>query len=649
MTAHSLAAVGRRVEAPRTRRLVWPILGAAAVVAFLLFRGQATLPHDDDAGTFRALNDVRDWIDANRSANAVAALVFDGTRQAVAALVDITIGVLDAMGWAGVMAALATIGFAAGGRRVALLVLAGLAVLGSLGLWESSMQTLGLTIAAVVLSLALGVPLGILTAKSERVRAVITPVLDVMQIMPTFAYLAPMALLFLIGSASAAIATLIYAMPAAIRITALGIRTVPTASLEAATSLGATRGQLLRKVELPLARRALGLAVNQTIMLAVSMVVVTVLVGAPGLGVDILRALQRVNVGASFDAGLAIVVLAILLDRVTEAASRRAEPRAPVAGSRLRRNVLAAGVALTAVLVVASLASPSLFSAFPRELTGLSFREPVNAVVDWLKGNIYVFTDAIKTGFTTYLLNPLQAVLTSSPWWLVVAVAGIVGTLVNGPRPGIVAALSLLAIVGLGLWQHSMETLASVAVATLITLAIGALLGILSARSDAFARGLRPLLDVAQTMPAFVYLVPALALFDVGRFAGIVAAVIFATPPVIRLVDAGIRSVPATIVEAAVAAGSTGRQRLWKVQLPLARPALLLAVNQGIIMVLGMVVISGLVGGGGLGYDVVAGFAQYEDFGKGLAAGISLVLLGILLDRLTQGAGARRRPAPAGT
>jgi glycine betaine/proline transport system permease protein len=139
-----------------------------------------------------------------------------------------------------------------------------------------------------------------------------------------------------------------------------------------------------------------------------------------------------------------------------------------------------------------------------------------------------------------------------------------------------------------------------------------------------------------------VYLLPALALFGVGRFTAIVAAVIFAVPPVVRLVEAGIRLVPAVIMEAGAASGATRLQLLRKIQLPVARPALLLATNQGIIMVLGVVVLGGLVGGGALGFDVVTGFAQRRDFGLGLAAGICMVLLGVALDRISQGAGRRR-------
>ena len=245
------------------------------------------------------------------------------------------------------------------------------------------------------------------------------------------------------------------------------------------------------------------------------------------------------------------------------------------------------------------------------------------------------------------LINPLETVLTSAPWWLVMAVIIGIAWWISGLRSAAIAAACLVLLLLASLWEHSMQTLTTVLVATTVTLTIGIAIGILSARSDRLARVLRPVLDAAQTMPAFVYLIPAVALFGASRYTAIVASIIYAAPPVIRLVDVGIRSVSSTVMEAAIAAGSTERQLLWKVQLPLSRKALLLAVNQGIVLVLAMVVVGGLVGAGALGFDVVAGFAQRSNFGIGLVAGASIVLLGIMLDRISQGAGGRpvkRRP-----
>jgi glycine betaine/proline transport system permease protein len=171
---------------------------------------------------------------------------------------------------------------------------------------------------------------------------------------------------------------------------------------------------------------------------------------------------------------------------------------------------------------------------------------------------------------------------------------------------------------------------------------IGVVVGVWTGRNDLADRILRPFLDAGQTMPAFVYLIPGLALFGATRFTGIVAGVIYASPVVIKVVNEGIRDVSPSTIEAAVASGSTPWQVITKVQLPMARPHLLLAFNQGVIYVLAAVIVAGLVGGGGLGLDVINGFSQVSLAGTGLAAGIGIVLLGIMLDRITQGAGRRR-------
>ena len=269
----------------------------------------------------------------------------------------------------------------------------------------------------------------------------------------------------------------------------------------------------------------------------------------------------------------------------------------------------------------------------------------MSAAAEWVTDTFGTFTLALQNATTTFVLNPIQTVLTASPWWLITAVAVGLAVFLSGVRPAIISAICLGLIILLGLWEHSMITLANVLVATTLTLIIGIAVGIATARNDRLRVALRPVLDAAQTLPPFVYLLPALALFAPNRFTAIIAAVIFSVPPVIRLVEVGIRAVPSSAIEAATASGATRRQLLWKVQLPMSLPALLLAINQGIVMVLSMVVVGALVGAGALGYDVITGFAQGKDFGKGLAAGVAIVLLGIMLDRITQGAGGRRRTA----
>jgi glycine betaine/proline transport system permease protein len=617
------------------------------VVVYVVFRDRWVLAHNDGAAPFQFLNDVRDWVNDHRNSSPIFVYFFNYISIGIGDLVSAFQTVLHGMGWIGVTATAGAIGWVFSGWRIGLTALAGFLAFGVLGLWDESVDTLALTVAAVLLSLLVGFPLGVLAGRSGRVRRLLTPALDVMQIMPTFAYLTPMTLIFLIGPPAATIATMIYAIPPAIRITALGIREVPHESVEAAVSLGSTRWQTLRKVQLPMAKPAIVLAVNQTIMMALSMVVITALIDAPGLGQNIVQALEQVNVGMAFDAGVAIVIMAIALDRLTRGAGRRGDRTHGdgAAGRPARRRTLVGAAALLAIAAV--FGGKAVSPDFP---SGANFRFApyVNDLVNWVELHLFSVTDAIKNVCTYALLNPLQNVLTSAPWWLVVVAVFALGLRVSGLRPASTAAGCLALVAALGLWQHGMETMATVLVATVLTLATGCVLGVWTARSRAFSAVLRPVLDAAQTMPSFVYLLPAVALFGTTRFTAIVAAVIYAFPPVVRLVEEGIRGVPVTVVEAATAAGSTPRQLLWKVQLPMARRGLLLAANQGIVMVLAMVVVGGLVGAGALGYDVVAGFSQTTDFGKGLAAGIVIVLLGVMLDRITQGAGGGAEERGAG-
>lgn len=640
------ASSSARFTRPGRRTLV-AFLVLAAVAAYLAFRTDGAAD-SETAWAFRFFTDVRDWVDTNRDTSPLFLYGVNYLRLAVVVLVGAVQGALYGLGAIGLIAVVGAIALVLAGWRTALLAVGGFTALGLLGLWQESVDTLVLTLSAVLLAVLIGVPLGVLAARVKAFGAAVRPLLDVMQILPTFAYLAPMTLLFLIGEPAAVIATLIYAVPATIRITQLGISEVSRTTVEAATALGSTRWQLLRKVRLPMAAPTIVLAVNQTIMMALSMVVVTALIDAPGLGLNIIFALERVNVGAAFDAGLAIVVLAIVLDRVTTRAALRTPASGPP-GRHPRRGYRARGplspglLRAGALLVIAVVAFVlPLGQEFPGTWR-FSFAGPVNDVTRWAELHWYDVTEGLKNVITSGLLNPLETLLVTTPWWLLVAVVLAAGLLTGGWRSAVIAALATAGLSGLGLWQHSMQTLATVLVATVLTMLIGVLLGVFSARHDRFAGGLRPVLDAAQTMPSFVYLLPAVALFGASRFTAIVAAVIYAVPPVVRLVERGIRDVPATVVEAARSAGSTPRQLLWKVQLPMARGGLMLATNQGIVMVLAMVVVGGLVGAGALGYDVVAGFAQREDFGKGLAAGFAIVLLGIVLDRLTQGFSQRKK------
>ncbi|MGB7999263.1 MAG: proline/glycine betaine ABC transporter permease [Anaerobacillus sp.] len=201
---------------------------------------------------------------------------------------------------------------------VALFTLLGLLLIDNLGYWDPTIQTLALVLTSVIISIILGVPLGIWASQSDRVRGIITPILDFMQTMPAFVYLIPAILFFGIGMVPGIIASVIFAMPPTIRLTNLGIRQVPEDLIEASNAFGSTTKQKLFKIQLPLATQTIMAGINQSIMLSLSMVVIASLVGAPGLGADVYRAVTQIKVGIGFEAGLAIVILAIMLDRISQ-------------------------------------------------------------------------------------------------------------------------------------------------------------------------------------------------------------------------------------------------------------------------------------------------------------------------------------------
>ncbi|NXY93697.1 ABC transporter permease subunit [Streptomyces sp. BR123] len=667
-------AATRRAPARGGRALVAAAVLVAWAALWLVLRGSHTLALDTAELTplHRKFNEINDAVGAGRNSNPVFLYVFNEIRL----VIDNLVGFLQALlsqpsfgrsvpvvGWLGVVALVGYASWLFGNVRVAVLAVAGFVLFGLQGLWRESMDTLALTVAAVLVSLLIGIPLGVWAGLSDRVHRLATPVLDFMQTMPTFVYLAPLTLFFLIGPASATIATLIFATPPAVRITAHAIRSVPAATVEAAESLGATRRQTLTTVLLPMSKRTIVLGVNQTIMAALSMVTVAALIDAPGLGKTVVKALETLDVGVAFNAGLAIVVMAILLDRVTTAASERSEMGVPPAEGRGRGEhgrqgggrsapwrrplFLAAGV-LTAVCVW--LSHTYVWAAqFPGGTgVGGAIARSADSATAWAQGSLAGVTNGLREVVTTLLLNPFEALLTGSPWWLVAAVVVAFGTLLGGPRAGATVAVCVALIVATGLWRDSMTTLASSMVATVIVMALGVVVGVWMGRSALADRLVRPVLDAGQTMPAFVYLVPFLALFGASRFTAITAAIVYAAPVTIKIIADGVRGVPQATVEAATSAGSSAWQVITKVQLPMARSALALAANQGLVYVLSMVVVGGLVGAGALGYDVVAGFSQGQLYGKGLAAGLAIVLLGVMFDRITQAAAHRAARAPSG-
>lgn len=258
-------------------------------------------------------------------------------------------------------------------------------------------------------------------------------------------------------------------------------------------------------------------------------------------------------------------------------------------------------------------------------------------VIDWMTKNFSGFFTAVK-GTLSGIIDGGSWLLMAIPVTVFIVGAILLAWWISGKGMAVFTGIGLFLIYNLGLWEKTMLTLALVSAATLIALLLGLPLGILMSKSNTANKIVRPILDFMQTMPAFVYLIPAVYFFDLGTVPGAVATIIFAMPPIVRLTNLGIRQVPADVVEAARSFGSTPAQLLFKVQIPLAVPTMMAGLNQTIMLSLSMVVISAMIGADGLGKTVYEGITQMK-MGKGFEGGLAVVIMAMLLDRITQSLG----------
>lgn len=272
--------------------------------------------------------------------------------------------------------------------------------------------------------------------------------------------------------------------------------------------------------------------------------------------------------------------------------------------------------------------------SFPEWIV-IPFGYYIDLGVKWLVTNWVGFFDALSAGLL-FILSQLESLFLWFPWWLFILLIFILGWRLKSFSSGIIYAAMLFLIGAFGLWSEMMLTLALVVASVVISILIGLPLGVLMAYNESSDAIMKPILDGMQTMPSFVYLIPAMMFFGLGKVPALFATIIYAIPPVVRLTNLGIKSVPTEVVEAAESFGPSFWQLLTKVQLPQAMPTIMTGINQTTMMALAMVVISSMVGARGLGYQVLVGINRI-DIAIGVEAGLAIVFLAIIIDRLTQG------------
>ncbi len=656
MTA--LPAPAQTFTAPR---LIWGI--ALSLAAILWLWGQTLAPFAFEypkalqIPAARWIGNAINWLVKDA---AIGPISFADVTRFIAALIDLpyratlsllATGLLSGEGssavqlwpplpWVAVVGLLALIGLYAGGLPLALTVAGCMTFIAVFGQWHSAMVTLSSIVVAVPLGVAGGLLIGIAAWRKPWLDRALKPFLDLMQTMPVFAYLVPILILFGFGPTAAIVATLIYAMPPMIRITTLSLQRVPSEIHDLGRMVGCTERQMTWRVLVPSAREPLLVGVNQVIMQSLNMVIIASMIGAGGLGFDVLNALRRLDFGAGLEAGLAIVALAVTLDRLSQALARRSRSSIPQGNALQRHPYLAAAVALIVATSLLGLLIPAI-QTYP-EAARITTSPFWAAVVQWINVNFFDTLEAIKNAILLGLLIPVKRFMLSLPWLAVVALLGLAGWRLGGWRlAALTAGLSFL-IAATGQWEKAMITVYLCGIASLIAMALGLPIAIAVANRDRAWAITRAIIDTLQTLPSFVYLMPVVMLFRVGDFTALIAVVAYAIVASIRYTVLGLQGVDPRLVEAGRAMGCTDWQILTRIRLRLALPEILLGLNQTIMFALAMLVITALVGTRDLGQDVYIALTKANP-GNGLVAGLAIAFIAITADRLIHAAAERQR------
>ena len=551
-----------------------------------------------------------------------------------------TLQLVPPLPWIAVIGLVALIGHWAKGLGLALLMAGCFGFVAVFGQWHSAMVTLASILVAVPMGVLGGLMMGILAWRYAWLERALRPILDLMQTMPVFAYLVPILILFGFGPTAAVIATLVYATPPMTRITTLSLQRVPDETHDLARMIGCSGQQKLWKVLIPTAREPLMVGVNQVIMLSLNMVIIASMIGAGGLGFDVLNALRRLDFGAGLEAGFAIVALAIALDRLSQAVAHRSAGAEPLGPWTRRHPYFVSAIIFVSVTAFLGLMVPSL-QTYPDSLQ-LSTSALWAGVVQWINVTFFDTLEAIKNFFLVWLLVPVKRFLLGLPWLAVTALLGLAGWRLGGWRLAMLCAGLSFLIAATGQWEKAMITVYLCGISVFVAMMIGLPIGIWVAERENWWAVTRVVIDTLQTLPSFVYLMPIVMLFRVGDFTAMIAVVAYAVVASIRYTVLGLQGVDPRLIEAGRAMGCTSWQILTRIRLRLALPEILLGLNQTIMFALSMLVITSLVGTRDLGQDVYIALTKANP-GNGLVAGLAIAFIAIIADRLLAAAARTQR------
>ena len=547
-----------------------------------------------------------------------------------------------ALPWTVVSGAAIILGYALKGRWLAILAGFSTVYIAVFGQWEPAMETLSFVLVAAPLSVLLGLSLGVLAYRNRATEAALMPLLNIAQTMPHFSYLVPVMVLFGVGDHAGAIATIIFATPPMIRLTILGLKSVPPEVIDAGMMNGCKNLQLLFKVLIPTARHDILIGVNQVIMQCLAMAVIASFIGAKGLGFNLLLALNQLRIGQALELGICIVLIAVVLDKLSLGwANKQIVYFADLTFFERNRYPLIFMGVLLAGIVLAYLGNflfkdgINYFYLIPHN-KGITTELFWQSGVDWMVDNWYQGLQHFNEALIINVLVPMKNSYLSMPVIGTFVLVMGTGYIVGGIRSALVVGGFLLFIASTEWWDRALITAYMTTFAVIVSVIIGTVVGILCAQNSLATKSILLVCDTLQTFPSFIYLIPVIMLFGVTDTSVLTAVIAYATIPATRYTVEGLRNVPQSLQDAGSMSGVNRMQRLVKIELPLAFPHIMLGINQTVVFALFMVIIGAMIGTDDLGQYILKSLSDKNGIGNGLMLGLCVAFIGLAVDHLIQ-------------